>query len=223
LVSANDIFAKEYITTDTLLNEAPVFFTAGIYVLLGRYIQIFGNETSFLKPKLYLWIFCTCDVISLVIQAAGGGIASSESSDPHGNPDSGTHTMVAGIVFQLISISVFVYCTIDFFLRIKRVGQLQHFTHGPLATLTGAMVLSVVCIYIRSIYRTVELAQGWTGYLITHESYFIGLDGIMMIIAVGVFNLCHPGWLLLSNTEAFLPQYRKTSTNSDVEMTRPRV
>lgn len=131
--------------------------------------------------------------------------------------------MVAGIVFQLVSISVFVYCTIDFFLRIKRLGQLQLFTHGPLAALTGAMALSVVCIYIRSIYRTVELAQGWTGYLITHESYFIGLDGVMMVIAVGVFNLCHPGWLLPSKSEVGLPQYRKTSTNSDVEMIRPQV
>lgn len=131
--------------------------------------------------------------------------------------------MVAGIVFQLVSISVFVYCTIDFFLRIKRLGQLQLFTHGPLAALTGAMALSVVCIYIRSIYRTVELAQGWTGYLITHESYFIGLDGVMMVIAVGVFNLCHPGWLLPSKSEVGLPQYRKNSTNSDVEMIRPQV
>ncbi|KAJ5369017.1 RTA1-domain-containing protein [Penicillium cataractarum] len=197
---------------------APVFFTAGIYILLGRYIQIFGKETSFLTPKLYLWIFCTCDVISLVIQAAGGGIASSESDDPNGNTDPGTNTMVAGIVFQLISISVFVYCGTDFFLRIKRFGQLKMFTRGPLAALTSAMILSVVCIYIRSIYRTIELAQGWTGYLITHESYFIGLDGVMMIIAVGVFNVCHPGWLLPSKAEISLPQYQKTSTNSDVEM-----
>ncbi|KAJ5151172.1 RTA1-domain-containing protein [Penicillium canariense] len=199
---------------------APVFFTAGIYILLARYIQIFGKETSFLAPKLYLWIFCTCDIISLVIQAAGGGIASSESDDPHGNPDPGTHTMVAGIVFQLVSISVFVYCTIDFFLRIKRLGQLKAFTQGPLLLLTGAMVLSVLCIYVRSIYRTIELAQGWTGYLITHESYFIGLDGVMMIIAVAVFNVCHPGWLLPARAESALSQDRKSS-NSDVEMVRP--
>ena len=210
-------------SADSSLTIAPVFFTAGIYILLGRYIQIFGKETSFLTPKLYLWIFCTCDVISLVIQAAGGGIASSESNNPHGNPDQGTHTMVAGIVFQLVSISVFVYCTFDFFSRVRRLGQLKSFTRGPLTTLTAAMVLSVLCIYIRSIYRTVELAQGWTGYLITHESYFIGLDGIMMIIAVGVFNVCHPGWLLPSESEISLPHYRKTSTNSDVEMIRPRV
>jgi hypothetical protein len=77
--------------------------------------------------------------------------------------------------------------------------------------LMGAMVLSVVCIYIRSIYRTVELAQGWSGYLITHESYFIGLDGVMMVIAVGNFNVFNPGWLLSSVGGAGLPVSRSTT------------
>lgn len=43
----------------------------------------------------------------------------------------------------------------------------------------------------------IELSQGWTGYVITHEVYFIVLDGAMMVIAVGIFNIFHPGWLLI--------------------------
>ncbi|KAJ5238453.1 RTA1-domain-containing protein [Penicillium chermesinum] len=170
---------------------APTFFTAGIYVILGRLIQHFGRESSILSPKLYLWIFCTCDVISLVIQAAGGGLASAETDSTPG-----THTMVAGIVFQLASLTAFVLCAVDFLRRATRLGLLKLMARGPLAMLLGAMVLSTVVIYIRSVYRTVELAQGWHGYLITHESYFVGLDGVLMVIAVGVFNICHPGWLL---------------------------
>jgi hypothetical protein len=49
-------------------------------------------------------------------------------------------------------------------------------------------------VVIRSIYRTIELTEGWTGFLIKHESYFIGLDGVMMVIAVGVFNIVQPRW-----------------------------
>lgn len=177
-------------------SEAPTFYTAAIYVLLGRFIQLFGRQSSILSPRLYLWIFCTCDIISLVIQAAGGGLASSESDTVNGNTAPGTNTMVAGIVFQLVSLTIFVFCAVDFFRRSMRLGYLQSLLHGSLAYLVGAMVLSVVCIYIRSIYRTIELAQGWSGYLITHESYFVGLDGVMMVIAVGVFNIFHPGWLL---------------------------
>lgn len=51
-----------------------------------------------------------------------------------------------------------------------------------------------MCVIVRSIYRTVELLQGWTGYLITTQRCFVALDGIMMLIAVGVFNFTSPRW-----------------------------
>jgi hypothetical protein len=184
-----------------------VFFTAGIYVLLGRFIQIFGQETSSLSPKLYLWIFCTCDVISLVIQAAGGGMASSASGG-EGDTAPGTNIMVAGIVFQLVSISVFVYCSFDFLRRATRMGLLKVNEMGPITYMIGAMVVSVVVIYIRSIYRVVELAEGWDGYLITHEVYFVVLDGVMMVIAVAVFNFAHPGWLIPADKNFSLPKFQ---------------
>ena len=52
----------------------------------------------------------------------------------------------------------------------------------------------MLCVVVRSVYRTVELSEGWVGYLITHESYFIGLDGVMMVVAVGVFHFVQPRW-----------------------------
>lgn len=167
-------------------------------MLLGRFIHLLGPETSILSPKLYLWIFVTCDIISLVVQAVGGGMASMEVNKVNGDTAPGTHTMVAGIVFQLASITVFVFLAADFVRRTLRMRILQTMT-GTIIPLLGAMIFSVLCIYIRSIYRTIELSQGWSGYLITHERYFIVLDGIMMVLAVGVFNIFHPGWLLPKN------------------------
>jgi hypothetical protein len=41
---------------------------------------------------------------------------------------------------------------------------------------------SSICIFARSVYRVVELAQGWNGNLITHEAYFIVLDSVLMLI-----------------------------------------
>jgi hypothetical protein len=130
--------------------QAPTFFTAGIYVLLGRFIQLLGRESSFLKPSLYLWIFCTCDVISLVVQAIGGGMASSEAGKIGGDTATGTHIMVAGIVFQLFSITIFVVCAADFIRRTMR-RRLMQSLDGSVTPLFGAMVLSIVCIYIRSV------------------------------------------------------------------------
>ncbi|CAI7583654.1 unnamed protein product [Penicillium bialowiezense] len=195
---------------------APTFFTAGIYILLGRFIQIFGRESSILSPKAYLWIFCTCDIVSLVVQALGGGLASAAFAKEGGDTTPGSNTMVGGVLFQLASITVFVICAGDFLRRVKKMGVLRT-ASVSFILLMIAMVISVLCIYVRSIYRTIELLQGWRGYLITHELYFIVLDGAMMVAASAVFNLVNPGWLLDSVKGATLPESR-----SATELTEPK-
>lgn len=137
-------------------------------------------------------------------------MASVEVNKVNGNTDPGTNTMVAGIVFQLASMSVFVALAIDFLVRSTRRGMLKSGKQSSIPILS-AMTLSLLCIYLRSIYRTIELVQGWTGYLITHEQYFIGLDGAMMVIAVGIFNFIHPA--------RFLPRSSTEDTGEWLEIT----
>ncbi|EPS35328.1 hypothetical protein H072_11294 [Dactylellina haptotyla CBS 200.50] len=187
---------------------APAFFTGGIYYILKQFIDITGREYSLIPPSLYLWIFITVDVLSLAIQAAGGGLASSASSQPGGNTATGTNIMVAGVIFQMVSITVFCVFYGAFLWKSRNI-QLEK----AIMWLTYATVISVTCIYIRSIYRTIELLEGWNGYLITTERFFIALDGTMMIIAVGIYNIVHPA-LLLPN-----PKDKKAaeSTGSDEE------
>jgi hypothetical protein len=199
----------------TTLIIAPTFFTAGIYIILGRLINITGGKgkTSIISARMYLFIFCTCDIISLVIQAIGGAQASAAvSADPPRQSKTGTNIMVAGIVFQTASITVFAFFFIDFLRRAKKlhVGILTR----KVKTLIWATTFSGAMIYIRSIYRTVELAQGWTGYLITREGYFLGFDGSLMILAVVVFNFVHPGWFLPEKT---VVEEKTSSTASPVQ------
>ncbi|KAL4924338.1 RTA1 domain-containing protein [Aspergillus undulatus] len=184
----------------TTLIIAPTFYTAGVYVLLGRFISILGRDSSVLSPRVYLFIFVTCDIISLVVQAVGGAMASTAAAQEDGNTTPGTNIMVAGIIFQMASITVFVLCAADFVRRTLRRRLLQSLT-GTVVPLLAAMVFSVICIYIRSIYRTIELLEGWDGYLITTERFFIALDGAMMVLAVAVFNFIHPGWFLPGASE----------------------
>jgi hypothetical protein len=49
----------------------------------------------------------------------------------------------------------------------------------------------------RGVYRSIELLQGWTGYMNTDEAYVIGLDGSLMVLAVLVLSLCNLGGRLL--------------------------
>jgi RTA1 like protein len=132
--------------------------------------------------------------------------------NPPADTANGTHIMVAGILFQLASILVFVSLfTIVIMRALKSRGEIL--TQRKIQWIIAATVFSVVVIVIRSIYRTIELLQGWSGYLITTERYFIALDGAMMVLAVGVFNIARPGW---SNTTG---DKTDVEGESQVEMT----
>ncbi|OJJ96305.1 hypothetical protein ASPACDRAFT_125863 [Aspergillus aculeatus ATCC 16872] len=172
---------------------APTFFTAAIYILLGCFVQTMGRRSSFLSPRSYLWIFSACDLISIVIQAFGGGIASADSKKVNGNLDHGSNIMLAGVVFQLFSITIFILCACDVFSRVNRCRLSA--PGASIALWRGVLAAATVCIYIRCIYRTVELGQGPGGYLLLHENYLITLDAVMMVLLVGICAVFHPGWL----------------------------
>lgn len=173
---------------------APAFFTAGIYVILGRLIVTLGRHTSPIPPVAYLYIFCTIDVISLVIQAVGGAMASiAFQQTPVGDTDKGTRIMVAGILFQLAAIAIFSALFTWVILKgLQSRGEILK--QAKIRMVIAATCISVLVLVIRAIYRTIELLQGWDGYLITTEPYFLALDGAMMVISVAVFNFARPGW-----------------------------
>ncbi|KAJ9148589.1 RTA1-domain-containing protein [Pleurostoma richardsiae] len=207
----NDAFIMQI----TTLIIAPVFFSAALYVLLGILILQLGRHTSWLSAKWYAIVFCACDIISLVIQAIGGGMASSESDKPNGNTKPGTDIMVGGIVFQLGTMTLFALFFVDFLRRIRGMSVPRN-----IKLVLIAMVVSFVMIYIRSVYRTVELLQGWDGYLITHEGYFIGLDAAIMVVAVAV--------LLALDPASLIPKLKKGTidagdTTDDAEQQREKV
>lgn len=59
------------------LTIGPVFIAAAIYLTIGRIVVVYGEGSSRIKPRSYTAIFLGCDICSLVVQAAGGGIAAS--------------------------------------------------------------------------------------------------------------------------------------------------
>ena len=182
-------------------NSAPTFFSAAIYIFLGCFVRIVGRASSYLGPKSYLWTFGICDIISIVIQGVGGGIASADSKKIDGTLDNGTHIMLAGVVFQLFSMAIFMICACDVFYRV--------YCHdlpvpsGSANLWLGVLVSTTTCIFIRCIYRTVELGQGPGGYLLLHESYLISFDAVMMVLLVAIFAIFHPGWLV--SKKEFIP------------------
>lgn len=172
---------------------APAFFTAGTYIILGRLIKLFGHGVSPLGPNTYLYVFFSIDTVSLIIQAVGGGIAASGLDKPGSDTTNGTNAMIAGIVFQLASVLVF-SALMAWVIYQTNKKQIPALTDTKVRWVIAATGFSVLCVVIRSIYRTIEMLQGWRGYLMTNERFFIALDGALMVACVVVFNIASPGW-----------------------------
>ncbi|KAL4243401.1 RTA-like protein [Abortiporus biennis] len=185
---------------------APTPFLAAVFIIFARITERLGVQYSRLPPRWYSRFFLTCDIISLVVQAAGGGIASS-ASDTSGS-NLGGNIMLGGIVFQLISLIIFIFCASETLYRFWKDAPVRRLDNDDrtmvtkpklehkLRLLIEALALITVLIFIRSIYRTIELADGWNGRIIGTQVYFNVLDGGMVAAAMLILNIFHPGMLL---------------------------
>lgn len=101
--------------------------------------------------------------------------------------------MVIGIIAQLVSGCFFVvFLTVVIpraWIDIRKRGN------RPILLAMTAIVFSTTMMILRGFYRSVELLQGWNGFLITHEGYLIGLDATPMLIAMGILAVLNPGML----------------------------
>ncbi|KAL1957830.1 hypothetical protein VTO42DRAFT_5395 [Malbranchea cinnamomea] len=181
------------------LTIAPAFYSAAIYLCIGYLVRTFGLDASRLRPSGYACIFIPCDIISLILQAVGGALASAAVTGT-ADPKPGTNVMVAGLAFQVFSLLVFITLVVDFALRVRRRrSQLEKpslpVTRQRLMLFAVPFSVAVLFIFIRCVFRVAELSEGWTGHLITEEPTFIALECVMIAIAVLALHIGHPGLL----------------------------
>jgi len=182
------------------LTMAPAFFCAGIYICLSRIVQAFGPQHSRISPKQYMYIFIPCDVIALSVQGTGAGMASVAFNHGHYSHP-GNNLLLAGLIFQVASLVVFMGLCLDFaiqvWMRSKKEGldtTSSNLAGSPkFRGFVAALIISTVCILVRSIYRVIEKRGGWTGHLMKDEKLFIILEGFLVTISVVILNAFHPG------------------------------
>jgi hypothetical protein len=184
-----------FLTQICCITIAPAFYTAAIYFTIGDIVKQFGVEASRLKPNAYAYIFIPCDIVSLVLQGTGGGMAS-VAAQTGTDPDPGTNIMVAGLAFQVFSLSVFMIFTGEFAWRARRwrsekreeggndggedveATELVPTSKRRLVLFSSFFFLGTICIFTRCVFRCVELSEGWTGPLIKDEVTYIALEGV---------------------------------------------
>lgn len=141
----------------------------------------------------------TSDFLSLVLQAAGGGIADTAAADQQSLKRTGIDIMIAGLVLQAVSLTAFLAVALDFFLRVRRHGadgsqaRNQVRSRKLFKAFLASLLLATVAILARSIFRAAELWEGFEGKLWNSETDFLILDGAMIALAVLLLSALHPG------------------------------
>lgn len=228
-----------------LLIIAPAFVSAGIYLTLKHFTITFGETWSRLRPAWYTYIFITGDFISLVLQGAGGGLAATGENGSKAQ-DLGTNLMIAGVIFQVVILSVFGYLLSEYTLRTYRrrdklsMAATEILTSAKFRLFVAGVMIAYLAIFTRCVYRIPELTGGWGNELMRNEPEFskyrelnsileilltglaVALEGVMITIAVLTLTLFHPGFCFPVLGAKQAAQYksvsRKEIDESSVEM-----
>lgn len=148
-----------------LLILAPSFLAAGIYLTLKHLAMVLGRENSRLPPRLYTWIFIGFDAVSILTQAAGGGLAASTGD----LVNIGDKVIITGIAIQVATMAFFYAFSLDFALRVRRnhkagVQSSEKVTSPGFRGLHDkgfrfylvASAIAFTAIFIRCVYRYVR-------------------------------------------------------------------
>ncbi|KAG8910932.1 hypothetical protein FRC01_006041 [Tulasnella sp. 417] len=181
---------------------APSFMTAAMFIIMGRIIGLVGEEYSRLRPRTYSILFVTADFAALIVQSVGGAAAAMADTHEASEKGShvmvaGIIIQMAAITIYCIIQADFLWHVLsDRPVRIRfsrsavatppsdpedasRMVSLEKQAGSGRARLTSniknmliGLILATVFIYIRSIYRTIELLGGWKGKVYVNEKLF---------------------------------------------------
>jgi len=198
-----------YLIQNIATVNGPTPLVAAYFIILAEIIRRLGPCYSRLRPKMYAVIFLTADLVSLTVQGVGGTLAAIAAGNDK-DPEKGGRIMLGGIIFQMIAITFYMGLAIEFVYRYLTDKPFQRPNNEPpsgnyfmdknmKSALFGSAFASLA-LYVRSIYRTIELIDGWEGRIITTELYFNAMDGAMILLMICSLNVLHPGRLLGPST-----------------------
>lgn len=166
---------------------APVFLAAGIYTVLSVLINQLGRTYSFLSPRFILIFFITSDAIATILQVAGAALIGKAESDRK-DPTTANNILLGGLAYQVFSIGIFVILASTFIYRARQPIQ-----ERGLLTFTAAFSAATLLIYMRTIFRLAETAEGLLSKLQTNEVYFACLEFAPVALAMLLLALWFPG------------------------------
>ncbi|KAL5611362.1 hypothetical protein FOBRF1_007479 [Fusarium oxysporum] len=194
-----------FIMQNLLLLIGPPFYAVSIYMVLGRLIAVLNAEQySIIKLKWLTKFFLIGDVLSILAQAAGGGMLS--SADTKEALDQAKMIVLIGLGVQIVFFSLFLVATVIFHYRIHRRPTAKSCKMtSPWKKLLMVLYGTSLLIMLRSIFRVAEYAGGKEGELMIKEFYIYIFDAVPMIMVSVAFNFFHPAGIIQSDQISSFP------------------
>jgi hypothetical protein len=146
-------------------------------------VLAFGQERSKIQARYYTWIFITCDFISLMLQAVGGGFAGGAGNNTKLR-NTGTNLMISGIVWQVATLTAFAGLVVDYALRTRRAWGNVTLEAKALSERSKfrrflvAVAVAFVTVFARCVYRIAEMVGGWANPIMRNEIGFDIMEGM---------------------------------------------
>jgi hypothetical protein len=197
---------------------APVFISAGIYIYLTKFTR-WAIDAGFpsravvrfgLTPSRLLWTFISADVVCTLLQITGAGLIGSRTSKQK-DPSKVNRILIAGLAAQLVSFVIFLTIMTTFILSCSKCARenkdlRKKWMSKRLASIS--ILVAALLVFLRTVFRLVESAQGVFGYLSSHEVFFGCLEFLPIVLSLFILSGWHPGRVFKDTKkhDVFLPE-----------------
>ncbi|GAA6006007.1 RTA1 domain-containing protein [Rhodotorula paludigena] len=179
-----------YVCQELLLILSPAFMCASYYMCFGRLIQFVGETWTPIPSKWVTATFVTVDVVSIVVQGAGGSLFASDDPDTFSKAKP---ILLVGFIIQIIGLGLFSIFAGIYHLRARRAAV----PPGGWTKCLYTLYAGCVCVLVRGIFRTIEFGTGTggdeKGYLLSIEAWLYGLEFAPILLAGIILSLSYPG------------------------------
>ena len=204
-----------------LMMVAPVWTNAYAYMVMGRMVYNFTPSASVFKIKAWRFglIFVLLDILAFLVQLAGAAVASGDGNSNDtimlvsqarkqgqqsaiANDPKGLHIYMGGIGFQQFCIFLFLALAIRLHRKLIAMPASPEKRNGIILLFVNYAVVALITI--RIIFRLVEYSSGFESSIPLKEAYQYVFDSAVMMIALVLYNVFHPG-RLMPGAESNLP------------------
>ena len=147
------MYKTSYATSSSFIVVAPLFVAAADYILLGRLMLFVLPQKSQkllgVSPRIITRTFVSCDILSLLIQCSGSGVAASENWV--GN--TGINVLIAGLALQLATNVVFMVLVNVFLKRSLVNGVVSRESPADWKVVLWVIVVSITLVFVSKRHR----------------------------------------------------------------------